>query len=109
MYVCGGFLCGASVVWGVSMWCVCCFAWLFLVVIVVVVVVVCRQQEVFYTKLPSLEIAILPENYLELVWMLTKEIRLLFISLFIHLKFAYVFLFVYQPYCYLFPFFLSSF
>ena len=46
----------------------------------------CRLQEVFYTKLPSLEIAILQGRYLKLVWMLTKEIRFLYIfSSFINL------------------------
>ena len=47
----------------------------------------CRLQEVFYTKFLSLEIAILQGHYLvKMVWMLTKEIRLLYIfSLFIYL------------------------
>lgn len=54
--------------------------------LLLLLLVFCRLQEVFYTKLPSLEIAILQGHYLKLVWMLTKEIRFLYIfSSFINL------------------------
>ena len=57
----------------------------------------------FTQSFHSLEIAILQGNNLKLVWMLTKEIRLLYIS-FIYLLDMFFYLFVNLA-CYIFSFF----